>query len=533
VPAGAAVVDGDGHTLLPGLIDAHTHAFGAALERALVFGVTTELDMFTDHRQAAEWRREQAEGAPRRADIFSAGTMVTAPKGHGTQFGLPIPTLGSSADAAAFVDARLAEGSDFIKVVYEAGDAYGTGRPTLSEEALRAVITAARDRGARVVVHVSTLAAARAAIDAGAHGLVHVFGDAPATDAVIELARTRGVFVIPTLSVIESVTGTPGSAALLTVEALAPYFLPNEHAELKAAFPDNSRSTVRLAHALQAVRQLHAVGVPILAGSDAPNPGTMHGATMHRELELLVMAGLTPVEALRAATSAPARAFGLDDRGRIVAGQRADMLLVRGNPARDITDTRNIVGVWKGGRRLDRRPAPDAAEVAAAVESGIISEFDDAGVTARFGNGWQISTDSMMGGASEAAMQLAKPGAAGSTGALEVHGTISTASPVTWAGAMFFPGPTPMAPANLSRFKEIVFRARGDGREYYVMLFATRLGQQPAMMAFTAGPEWREHTMAFSAFSAALDGSDVTGILFSAGAPAGAFRFQIDDVRLR
>jgi imidazolonepropionase-like amidohydrolase len=102
------------------------------------------------------------------------------------------------------------------------------------------------------------------------------------------------------------------------------------------------------------VRQLHAAGVPLLAGTDAPNPGTTHGASLHREL--LVNAGLTTTEALAAATSVPARIFGLRDRGRIAPGMRADLLLVEGNPVRDMTDTRNIVAVWKKGDIM--RPLP-------------------------------------------------------------------------------------------------------------------------------------------------------------------------------
>lgn len=535
VPDGAVVVEGDGRTLLPGLIDAHTHTFGAALERALVFGVTTEIDMFTDHGQAAAWRAEQREpgGAVRRADIISAGTMVTAPKGHGTQFGLPIPTITSPDEAQAFVDARLAEGSDFIKIVYEVGDAHATGRPTISEATLRALIAAARARKAMAVVHVSTLAAVEAALDAGAHGLVHVFGDAPPSQRVIELARKTGAFVIPTLAVIESTTGKAGGAMLVDAPALAPHFLPNEREELKVAFPVNPRAKVRIDHAIEAVRQLHAAGVPILAGSDAPNPGTIHGATIHYELEMLLRAGLSPLDALRAATSTAARAFSLDDRGRIAAGQRADLVLVQGNPAEDITATRRVVDVWKRGVRQERRPAPTAEEAAAAVGSGFISDFDGPMVTSQFGAGWQISTDTMMGGNSEARMQIVKPGANGSAGALEVTGTINTGSPYLWAGPMFFPGAAPMAPVDLSRFKAITFKARGDGREYQVMLFAARLGQQPAVQTFTAGPEWQEHTIPFTAFSSDLDGSDIAAVLFSGAAPAGAFRFQLDDVRLR
>jgi imidazolonepropionase-like amidohydrolase len=103
------------------------------------------------------------------------------------------------------------------------------------------------------------------------------------------------------------------------------------------------------------VRELQVAGADILAGSDAPNPGTVHGATLHQELELLVQAGLTPVQALAAATSVPARRFGLSDRGAIAPGRRADLVLVDGDPTRDVTATRAIVAIWKNGAPVERR----------------------------------------------------------------------------------------------------------------------------------------------------------------------------------
>ena len=99
---------------------------------------------------------------------------------------------------------------------------------------------------------------------------------------------------------------------------------------------------------------IRAAGVPILAGTVAPNPGTTYGASLHGELELYVEAGFTPIQALVAATSAPAAAFHIPDRGRIALGLRADLLLVSGHPDENILATRNIVAVYNAGNEVDR-----------------------------------------------------------------------------------------------------------------------------------------------------------------------------------
>jgi imidazolonepropionase-like amidohydrolase len=94
--------------------------------------------------------------------------------------------------------------------------------------------------------------------------------------------------------------------------------------------------------------------VPILAGTDAPSPGQTYGASIHGELQLLVGVGLTPIQALTAATAAGARAFRLTDRGRIREGLRADLVLVDGDPTINTLDTRRIVVVWKRGTVVER-----------------------------------------------------------------------------------------------------------------------------------------------------------------------------------
>lgn len=359
VPAGVEALNAGGGTLLPGMIDAHTHLImGFGPDRALTFGVTTELDMFTVPDVARVLREQQAApgGAPNRADILSAGYLATAPGGHGTQYGLPVPTLTKPEEAKAWVDARLAEGSDYIKIVLEDGSAYGRSRPTLDIATVAAVVEAAHARGRLAVVHVSTAETARKAIEAGADGLVHLFSDREAGADFAKLALERKAFVVPTLTVLESSNGIASGQSLAEDPRVRGWLLEGEITNLRASF--TAKTAGGMPAAFATIRALAAAGVPILTGSDAPNPGTAHGSSLHRELELLVKAGLTPEQALTAATSAPARAFRLADRGRIAPGLRADLVLVSGDPLEDITDTRSIVKVWKGGVAFERPMAP-------------------------------------------------------------------------------------------------------------------------------------------------------------------------------
>jgi imidazolonepropionase-like amidohydrolase len=541
-PPGAAVVDAAGKTLLPGLIDAHTHAFGDALREALVFGVTTELDMFTEPNSARMLQEQQqaAGGAPDRADIFSAGVLATAPGGHGTEYGFAIPTITRADSAQAFVDARIAEGSDWIKIVFDDGALFGLSWPTISEQVLRALIEAAHRRDQLAVVHVSTLAQATTAVEAGADGLVHLFTDRAGGDDFSALVRARGAFVIPTLVVLKSISGTGGGAPLAGDARIAPFLTPANETNLTQAFPARTGAGAPTYEAATAtVARLRAAGVPILAGTDAPNPGTAHGAAMHRELELLVEAGLTPVEALAAATSVPARAFGLADRGRIAEGLRADLVLVDGDPTADITATRAIDGIWKGGERFDRAAYAAAIEQQrnavvgppAGLEAGLISDFENGGVQPAFGTAWLVTTDTYAGGKSTGEMAVVDGGAGGSRHALRITGTISDAVPYAWSGAMWSPGAQPMQPADLSSKQGVAFATKGDGGTFRVLVFAQSRGFQPLSVDFAAPAEWTEVFVPWSDFG--INGSDVMSIMFVGGPAPGSFALEVDDVRLR
>lgn len=546
-PEGPEVVDGTGMTLLPGLIDAHVHTFTPQmLSQALVFGVTTVLDMFTDERFAAQMRAEQAAGeAAYRADLFSAGTLATAPGGHGTQFGVDVAALTDPAQAEGWVADRVAGGADYIKVIIETGEEMGFTSPALDDEIVRAVIEAAHAQGLLAITHVQTLEAAEMAVQAGTDGLGHMFSDALPSQELIDAMVAGDVFVIPTLSVFQTVgVSDPLEVDITADERIAPFLSPSDMQSLANPFADYP--LLAYSNAREGIRMLHEAGVRVLAGTDAPNPGTAFGASMHGELELLVNAGLSPTEALTAATALTADTFGLEGRGRIAEGMPADLLLVEGDPTQDVTDTRNIVAVYKAGVPADREAY--RAELAAAQERArqqsqaqashfegegpvLVSDFEAGDASVAFGTPWMPTTDVQAGGNSQAAIEVVEGGAGDSGYSLKVSGTVGEAFMFPWSGTMFMPGAQPFGPTDLSSHPELVFAAKGTPGEYRIQLFCQNTGQTPPEHRFDLSEEWTEVSVDLST----VGGCDVSGlmaVIFSAIEP-GEFEFQLDDVTFR
>ncbi|HLK56063.1 MAG TPA: amidohydrolase family protein [Chthonomonadaceae bacterium] len=355
----AQVIDGKGKTLLPGLMDAHMHLGQFQVERflkdALEFGVTTELEMWGSTPTLELRKKLQASEDPNLADFRTAGIGVTVPDGHPTQMmdkPTPFATLTPGADVQAFVDARIAEGSEYIKIIDE------HLLPTVTKQQIEEVVTAAHRRNKLVIAHINTQAEARDCIDAGVDGLAHIPSDSPLAPDFARFAAEHHVFVLTTLTVFDSMAAaTAKSSWWQEAPNLASHLTPSMQTILKLKMPPGFDKKERILYAEAAVRALHRAGVPLLAGTDAPAPGVPHGLGLHRELELLVQSGLKPTEALAAATSEPARFFGFHDRGRIAKGFRADLVLIQGDPSVDITTTRNIVGVWKLGIPYSRYSA--------------------------------------------------------------------------------------------------------------------------------------------------------------------------------
>jgi imidazolonepropionase-like amidohydrolase len=314
--AGATVFDAAGATLLPGLVDAHVHLHGPeTLDKLARHGVTTALDMAT-------WPRELVDSlraVPGRTDIRSAGLPAIGPAGPHSHFGMPDgAVLFDPAQAPEMVAARIAAGSDYLKIVLEEP---GAGGPDPAPAASYAA--AAHAQGKKLVAHAAAPGAFTLALDIAADVVTHIPLGAPLDESIVRRLAAAGTIAVPTLTMMRGLATAFGKPQ---------------------AF----------AGALRSVALLHAAGVPILAGTDAnTTPGSPspveHGASLHQELDLLVQAGLRPVEALRAATVLPARHFDLPDRGAVRPGLRADLLLIDGDPLTDITATTKIVRVWCAG----------------------------------------------------------------------------------------------------------------------------------------------------------------------------------------
>jgi len=353
-------IDGAGSTLVPGLIDAHAHVAAIGdLRQALRFGVTTVLDMgaSTGPEKAVFAIRSQANLATDVADLRSAGNAAAAPGSH-EELGSDRATVSSVDDATRFVATRRAEGADYLKILLAGVRSATRGTPNLDQTRVTALVEAAHAVKMLAVAHVESLDDVSVALSAGVDGLAHVWRRGGANPDTARRLAARGVFVTATLDIPEGRL-PEGRVTLLTDPRFLRLMTDPLRAHLSRPVPsttmgaDGPRANVDAQMA--AVRGLHEAGVRLLVGTDASRSNSAaHGISVHHEMELFSKAGLSPSEILAAATASTADAFRMGDRGRILPGRRADLLLVRGDPTADVLATRDIVRVWKAGVEVDR-----------------------------------------------------------------------------------------------------------------------------------------------------------------------------------
>jgi imidazolonepropionase-like amidohydrolase len=362
VPAGATRIDVKGKTLLPGLVNAHGHVAATTglrsdpasytrenltrqLKTYAQYGVTTVFSLGDDKPLGFEMRNEQATGTLDRARLFVAGDVIT----------------GDTAEAARAMTVKVAEMKpDLIKIRVD--DNLGTGRK-MPEPAWRAVIDEAHARKLKVAVHIYSLADAKATLAGGADFIAHSVRDVPVDDAFIAAMKGRDVCYSPTFTreistfiydATPAWVDDPFFVKGVTPEIIAQLKDPKRQEQIRngAGWKAGQQYKAGLEVAKRNLKTLVDRGVRIAFGTDTGPPARFQGFFEHLELEMMVDAGLTPMQALVSATGDAARCHQRTGQiGTLAAGAAADLLILGANPLDNIRNTRSIEQVWINGRK--------------------------------------------------------------------------------------------------------------------------------------------------------------------------------------
>ena len=526
VPRGAVVVDAKGEALLPGFFDVHTHwtpggvpATTPQIANAYLASGVTTTDDFNPAPESFQVRRKWLSTLA--APHVNLTARMSVPGGHGADWGdrTTAKWVASPQSARAEVRAVMAYKPDLMKG-FQDGWRYGSGADNNSMDlaTLSALVDEAHKNGLKVLTHTVTVArgkeAARAKVDVIAHSLQ----DADVDPETIALMRANGTAYAPTLAVYEPVK--PG--------AKAP---PEDDPRLK-------QSRARFAHALHNVKALHDAGVTVALGTDAGMPGTPHGASTLREMELLVQAGLTPTDALLAGTANSAKALGVaGDRGTIEAGKRADLVLIKGAPWTDIADVRKTDRVFIDGKLVYGPgavvPAANAASsLAPTLAAATIDDFERPDGRSAVDT---LRTDDFDRGA-DRSLQVAQVIPRGPND----HALLLAASlgqkDDAYAGVDVPLNRGSIQPADARAFKGVRFDVQGDGKAALVV--NTQGGRWTA--AVETGAQWRTVEVPFSALAreggrgvaGAWRGDDLLEVgVVAAGAPGEKVWMAVDNLR--
>jgi imidazolonepropionase-like amidohydrolase len=346
IPASAERIALDGKVIMPGLINGHGHA-GSVQDLATyaAYGVTTVFSLGDEPADVFAARASQATVPPAHARVFLSGPVLA-------------PT--SPDDARAQVAAVVDRGVDIVKIRVD--DNLGTARK-MPPEIWRAVIDAAHARGKRVAVHLYYLDDAKALLAAGADYIAHSVRDQPVDSAFVRALVASKVCYTPTLmrevsTYIYESTPPFFSDSLFLAHANRSWMATvQQPARMEATRTSATaqRYKAQLPVAMRNLSVLHAAGVPIAMGTDTGPLGRFQGYFELMELEMMVDAGLTPAQALHAATAGAAACMQVDrDLGTLTVGKWADMLVLEASPLERITNVRRQHSVWIAGRQLPR-----------------------------------------------------------------------------------------------------------------------------------------------------------------------------------
>jgi imidazolonepropionase-like amidohydrolase len=381
VPRGSKRLNYQGRTVMPGLISDHSHVglvsgtqngaqnytranIVAALEQYRRYGVTTVTALGLNGPLFEIVRAQAHAGSIDGADLFGVVRGIGAPDGAPPQPMVKVapdqldrPT--TPQEARADVRGMAEHKTDLVKLWLD--DFGGTVPTKIDPDVYRAVIDEAHKLGLRVAAHIHDLKDAEAIVNAGADILAHGVRDQPIPPEFIAKLKSARVWYIPTLALDEATFAwadqAPWTLDKFARAALSPELARQiDDANWRAktlASPQTAAARRSLSMNLQNLKLLHDAGVKIGFGTDSGAAALrVPGIAEHRELSLMVEAGLTPMQALTIATHDAAALLELKDRGAIAPGARADFIVLAADPSADISASERIVEVWERGRPL-------------------------------------------------------------------------------------------------------------------------------------------------------------------------------------
>ena len=357
-PTGAAVMDLTGKFIVPGIINAHGHVDAnrdPQLRQYALYGVTTTTNMGFDPDDIAAFKAEQKRGNLRGARILTVKyRFMSEPFKPGSEYKTPD-------EARAKVDEIVGKGADFVKVWI---DSQNGKLVKLSPEFCAAVMDQARKHGKITMAHVYEYADAKMIVDKGVNILAHNVRDQEIDADFVATLKRRNVSVISTLAREEGMfvygeapawIDDPFFRKGLSAERLA--ILKTKKREEQAKDPELARNKRAFEIDKINIKKLSDAGVRVALGTDsggAPDRFFIQGFFEHRQMELMIQAGLTPMQVIQAFSKNAAETLGIDKEfGALAKGKAADLLVLEKNPLENITHMRTIQAVYLGGKKFE------------------------------------------------------------------------------------------------------------------------------------------------------------------------------------
>ncbi len=355
-PAGAQVIDATGKFVVPGIINAHGHVGDnrdPQLRQYALYGVTTTTSMAMDSDDIVQFKDQQ-----RRGDL--RGARILTVKYRFSTLPVPGPEIRTPEAARAKVDEIVARGADYIKVWVDPQE----GRvPKLTPEFCAAVFEQARKHGKTTMAHIVEYEDAKKMVELGVDILVHDVRDRELDGEFVATLKRRNVSVIPTLAREELLFAYGQSPAWLEDPFFRRGLRGDQPAGLTAKIEQQAKAPnlARLTQAFETdrvnLKKLVDGGVRVALGTDSggdPQRYFIQGFAEHHQMELMVGAGLTPMQVIQAFSQKAAETLRIDnDFGALAKGKAADLLILERNPLQDIKNMRSIAAVYLGGRKFE------------------------------------------------------------------------------------------------------------------------------------------------------------------------------------